>query len=166
MNVTKLKTVVEKSNLIFEKLKTKYSKLDGHLVFSSPDGQCEITPNVADILNLFPQMIVDSRTKEKCLNLLQKITEIEAENKKNIGKPKSFEKYKNQLSESINNLEIKEDTFVEIRFKGPNLDLIFELQNEELISQKHTPQTKASIRIVLGNLEEIFNILQHLIEAT
>ena len=155
MNVTELIRVVEKSNVIFEKLKTKYSKLDGHLVFSSPDGQCEITTNLADALNLFPQMIIDSRQKQKCLNILQKIAEIVAENKKNIGNPKSFEKYKNQLSEMINDLEIKEDKFVEIRFKSADLDLIFELQKDELISQKHTPQTNASIRIVLGTLEEL-----------
>ena len=157
MNVTELKIAVEKSNVIFKKLKIKYPKLAGYLVFSSPYGQSGLTTDWVEILNLFPQMIADSKPKEKGLQLLQSIAEIEAENKKNSGKPKSFEKYKNQLSEIINDLEIKEDTFVEIRFKGTDLDLIFELQKDELISQEHTPQTKASIRIVIGIIGDLYS---------
>jgi hypothetical protein len=156
MNINKLQVVVEKSNAVFEKLKIKYPKLDGYLVFSPPFGKCELTNNMAEILKKYPQMIVDCKQKDKGLQLLQKIAEIESENKKNINKPKSFEKYKIQLSEVINDLEIKEDTFVEIRFKNTDLDLIFELQKDELISQKHTPQTKASIMIVLGTIEELY----------
>lgn len=158
MNINKLKVVVEKSNAVFEKLKIKYPKLDGYLVFSPPFGKCELTNNMAELLKKYPQIIVDCKRKDKGLQLLQKIAEIESENKKNINKPKSFEKYKIQLTEVINDLEIKEDTFVEIRFKNTDLDLIFELQKDELISQKHTPQTKASIRIVLGTIEELYLI--------
>ena len=135
----------------------KYPDLSGYLVFSSAYGQCGLTTDGAEILNSFPQMIADSRQKQEGLQLLQKIAEIESENKKNIGKPKSSEKFKLQLSEVVNNLELKDDTFVEIRFKNGNLDLIFELQKDELISQKHTPYTQASIRIVLGTIGELLN---------
>lgn len=155
MNVNELKAVMEKANDILEKLKEKYHNLDGVLVFSSPYGQCELTIDGAEILNKYPQMIKDSRQKEKGLHLLQKITEIESENKKNSGKQKSSEKFKHQLNELCFNLEISEDTFVEIRFKNGDLDLIFELQKDELISQEHTPQTKASIRIVLGTIKDL-----------
>lgn len=157
MNVNELKAVVEKANYIFKKLKEKYPNLDGYLVFASPYGQCRLTTDVAEILNSFPQMIVDCRQKEKGLQLLQKIAEIDSENKKNIGKNKSSEKVKLQCSDVVNNLEIKDDTFVEIRFKDGNLDLIFKLQTDELILQEHTPQTKASIKIVLGTIGEFLN---------
>jgi hypothetical protein len=155
MNATQLQSAVEKSNELFAKLKEKYHSLKGNMVFSSPYGQCELTTNLAEILNFSPKMIVDCSQKEKGLHLLQKINVIESENKKNSGKPKSSEKFRLQLSDIANNMEIKDDTFVEIRFKGTDLDTIFKIQQDELISQEYTPQTKASIRIVLGTLKDL-----------
>jgi hypothetical protein len=155
MNATQLQSAVGKSNELFAKLKEKYHGLKGSLVFSSPYGQCELTTNMAEILNIAPQMIMDCGQKEKALHLLQKLNEIESENKKSSGKPKSTEKYRLQLSDIANSMEIKDDTFVEIRFTGTDLDLIFDLQKDELVSQEHTPQTKASIRIVLGTLKDL-----------
>jgi hypothetical protein len=155
MNVTALETVVENSNSVFKKLKEKYNNLSGYLVFSSPYGQCQLTSNLVDIFNYFPQMITDCQQNKKGLQFLQKINDIESENKKNSGKPKPSEKSRLQLSEIVKNMEINEDTFVEIRFKETGLDLIFELQKDELISREHTPQTKASIRIVLGKLKDL-----------
>ena len=155
MNLSGLETAVVKSTSLFKKLKEKYKTLSGYLVFSSPDGQCELTTNLADILNSFPQMITDGKQKDKGLQLLQRINVIEAENKKNSGNPKSTEKLRQQLDEIVNNLEVDEDTFVEIRFKGTDYDMISELQKDELVSQEHTPQTKASIRIVLGTIKNL-----------
>lgn len=155
MNAAELETVVEKSKAVFKKLNEKYNKLSGYLVFSSPYGKCELTSNLSEILNIFPQMITECKHKEKGLHLLQKINDIETENKKSSGNPKSSEKFRIQLNEIVKNLKVNEDTFVEIRFKRTDLDLIFELQKEELISQEHTPQTKASIRIILGTLRDL-----------
>ena len=155
MNLSELATAVERSTSLFKKLKEKYKTLSGYLVFSSSDGQCELTTNLADILNSFPQMITDGKQKDKGLQLLQRINVIEAENKKNSGNPKSTEKLRQQLDEIVNNLEVDEDTFVEIRFKGTDYDMISELQKDELVSQEHTPQTKASIRIVLGTIKNL-----------
>jgi len=155
MNVNELKEVVEKANDILKKLKEKYHNLDGYLVFSSTYGQCELTTNVAAILKFFPLMIVDSKQKVKGLQLWQKINDIEAENKKNFGNLKSSEKFRHQLDDIVKNIEVDEDTFVEIRFKGTDYDMIFALQKDELISKEHTPQTKASIRIVLGTIKDL-----------
>ena len=60
-------------------------------------------------------------------------------------------------------MEFKEDTFIEIRFKTDRLlrifkmelELIFKMQKDPLVSQVHTPQTQASIRIVLDTLIEL-----------
>ncbi len=57
-------------------------------------------------------------------------------------------------AESKNN-ELKDDTFIEVRFSRPNLDTIFAMQSDPLVSQKDTPQTRASVRIVLGTLSEL-----------
>jgi hypothetical protein len=59
------------------------------------------------------------------------------------------------LNANLNKMEFKEDTFIEIRFKRPILDLVFKLKKDPLVSQVHTPQSQASIRIVLGTLEEL-----------
>ena len=155
MNLSELETAVEKSTSLFKKLKDKYKSLFGYLVFSSPYGQCELTNNMADILNYFPRMITDSKQKDKGLQLLQKINDIEAENKKSSGNPKSTEKLRQQLDEIVKNLEVNEDTLIEIRFKGIDYNMITELQKDELVSQEYTPQTKASIRIVLGTIKNL-----------
>jgi len=59
------------------------------------------------------------------------------------------------LNANLNKIEFKEDTFIEIRFERPIVDLIFKLKKDPLVSQVHTPQSQASIRIVLGTLEEL-----------
>ena len=158
MNYTKLEIATGRSNIIFKKLKAKHPELDGYLVFSSPYGQCRLTTDRTKILDLFPQMIVDGKQKENVLHLLEKISEIESEKKKDSGKQKSSEKFKLKLTEAIDDLEFKDDIFVEIRFNHVNLDQIFELKHDELISQEHTPQTKASIQVVLGTIGKLSKI--------
>ena len=155
MNLSGLETAVEKSTSLFKKLKDKYQSLFGYLVFSYPRGQCELTTDLVKILNSFPKMIADCKQKDKGLQILQKINDIEAENKKSSANAKSIEKLRQQLDEIANNLEVHEDTFVEIRFKGIDYNMLTELQKDELVSQEHTPQTKASIRIVLGTIKDL-----------
>jgi len=53
-------------------------------------------------------------------------------------------------------LDVKEETFIEIRFKEMMFDLIFALQKEPLVSQQYTPQRQASIRIVLGTIGDLY----------
>jgi len=130
MNASELKAAVEKSNAIFKKIKMKYPDMQGYLVFSSPYGQCRLTDDMVEILNLFPKMIVDFRHKQKGLQLLQKIDDIESENKRKTGYPRSFDTYRIQLSEVVNRMSVKEDTFVEIRFNQTPLDIIFQLQTD------------------------------------
>lgn len=162
MNIDELKIAVDKSNAVFKKIKEKYPVLAGHLVLSSPDGQCNLTTDLLEILKTFPAMIVDSRQKENALILVPGIASIEKG--KNIYTEEHFSEtmraLKDDLSGNINMLELRDDTFVEIRFdeKKVNLSLIFELQKDELISRKHTPQTKASVRIVLGMIGDLMNI--------
>jgi len=46
---------------------------------------------------------------------------------------------------------------VELRFSELNYKLIWQLQTDELVDRQLTPQTKASIRIVLGKVESFAN---------
>jgi hypothetical protein len=140
-------TVVKKVNALFDRLMEKYPGLKGHLVFSSIHGQCDVTGDISEILKYFPEMICDSDDEINAIRLIGIIDQLKAAKKES-----SLSK---QEEEAINKLIFKDDIFVEIRFSKPDSNLIFEMQKDPLVSQKHTPQGCASIRIVLGTLDEI-----------
>ncbi|MEI7636801.1 MAG: hypothetical protein WCJ37_05805 [Syntrophus sp. (in: bacteria)] len=151
----------DKANNIFKSIMDNYSGLKGYLVFSSPHGQCELTSDPLQILIEFPTMISESEFKDKGIELLETFQKLEAE-LKNASKgnmkaeiEKNLKKTSNLLAPILEKIEVKEDTFIEVRFSRPILDLIFKMQKDPLVSQVHTPQTQASIRIVLGTLREL-----------
>jgi hypothetical protein len=162
MNTEELKITVLKALDLFIILKNKYPALAGNLVFSSPRGQCHLTRNVLEIFKTFPDMISDSPQKEKASSIVQSIVVLEKERKNATAdvKDKTSEKIKKltgEVNPLLDPLELRDDTFVEIRFdaKKVNLPLIFELQKDEQVSQEHTPQSKASVRIVLGTMRDL-----------
>ena len=151
----------DKANNIFKSIMDNYSGLRGYLVLSSPHGQCELTGDPLQILKEFPSMISESELKDKGIDLLETIQGLEAE-LKNASKgnmkaeiEKNLKKTSNFLPPFIEKIEFREDTFIEIRFSRPILELIFKMQKDPLVSQAHTPQTQASIRIVIGTLREL-----------
>lgn len=160
MDTEKLKIVMKQANAAFKKIKDKYNELSGYLVFSSAHGQCNLTIDISEILKMFPAMIDDSQQKEKSVELAQSIMLLEMDKKKSGeikgNQSQKIEKAKSQLLQIVDNLDIKKDTYIEIRFNKANLDLIYKLQKDGLVSQKHTPQSKASIRIVLGTIGEMY----------
>jgi hypothetical protein len=106
-------------------------------------------------------MIFESEYKGKGIELLRTMQDTESQLRyASRGKLKKEiqEKIKKaflNLNANLNKIEFIEDTFIEIRFKRPILDLIFKLKKDPLVSQIHTSQSQASIRIVLGTLEEL-----------
>jgi hypothetical protein len=163
MKKEELEIVIKRADSIFKKIKDKYVNLSGYLVFSSRYGQCELTSNLIEILKVFPEMIRDSESKEKAADLLKKISIFEkAKNdsysmeKKKIAE-KEIKKASDILDLYITELDVKDDTFIEIRFRRLLYDPIFEIQKDSLVSQKHTPQTQASVRIVVGTLSELYD---------
>lgn len=162
MNTEELKVTALKALDLFMILRDKYPALAGDLVFSSPRGQCHMTRHVLEIFKTFPDMISDSPQKEKASGIVQSIVVLEKERKNATAdvKEKISEKIKKltgEVNPLLDSLELRDDTFVEIRFdaKKVNLSLIVELQKDELVSQEHTPQSKASVRIVLGTLRDL-----------
>ena len=167
MNKDDLNTAVENANSIFEEITKKYNlmKIKDHeeyLVFSSPYGQCKITSSMQTILEEFPKMVHDSKYKKKACELVQGIRNIKKEIARTfVGKDKSDLKKKmdhdvESFEQVAENLEIMEDAFVEIRFQVLDSEIIDELRKDPIISLKHTPQTRASICIVLGTLDELY----------
>ncbi|MEI7637669.1 MAG: hypothetical protein WCJ37_10215 [Syntrophus sp. (in: bacteria)] len=160
MKRDQLIAVIERADHIIRTLSNKYRDQKGALVFSSPYGQCKLTSDVKEILADFPEMIFESIDKKKAIEFIRTIKSLEGR-KKDIHSAQSnqdisskIDAEQSALKATLDNLEFLDDTFIEIRFEHPNLDLIFEMQKDPLVSQKHTPQTQASIRIVLGTLGE------------
>lgn len=164
-------TAIDKANKIFKTLMFNYQGLKGYLVLSSPYGQFELIDDALQsiqILKDFPDMISESEFKDKGIKLFETIQRLEVELKhvshgnKKAEIQKKLVKESNLLNSTLEKIEFKEDTFIEIRFKWPILDLIFKMQKDPLVSQLHTSQTKASVRIVLGTLVELTQKLDNL----
>lgn len=158
MRKNELTIVAKNAQTIFQVLRTKYPGLKGQLVFSSAVGQCELIDDLINILKIFPQMVRESDIKKYCLKLIAK----EKEAALKVGKPEK--ELPRELKEFENLLSVDKEVFIEIRFTNPNLDVIFNVKNDPLVS-KHTQKTKASIRVVLGTVEELFNFNNGLISG-
>ena len=138
---------------------------DEYLVFSSPYGQCEITSSMRMIAEEFPEMVNDSIHKTKACELVQDIRKLREEiartfvAKSKDDLRKKMDNYEKSLAQIAENLEVMEDTFVEIRFNALDYNIIDELREDPIISLKHTPQSGASIRIVIGTLDELKQVI-------
>jgi hypothetical protein len=163
MKIEELKIVIESAKKQNKMIMDKYPRLSGYPVFSSSSGQCDLRSELVYILINFPDMIHDSDHKVSASLLTNTISKLEAEKKKANTRGDSTEALSKkiqgimtELDQYEDKLEIKEETFVELRFEKPILEKIFQLQKDPLVSQVHTPQTKASVRIVLGTLGELY----------
>jgi hypothetical protein len=157
-------SAIEKAKNFFNKISSEYAAMEGmegYLVLSSMFGQCKLTDDPLDILINFPTMISESEYKDKVSKLLETMKDLETQLKYSTPrktKKEIQEKIKKaslNLNTNLNKMEFKEDTFIEIRFERPIMDIIFKLKKDPLVSQVHTPQSQASIRIVLGTLKEL-----------
>lgn len=161
MRKKELIAAIANADGIFREIMGRYAGLKGYLVFSSPFGQCELTGDLMKIVKEFPDMLMDTDTKREALKHFERSQDRETDRK-----PEYLIKGKDERDRRIkkgsrdpdriaDSLEVKGDTFVEIRFSTPIPDLIFQMQKDPLVSREHTPQTEASVRIVLGTIEEL-----------
>lgn len=168
MKIEELKIVIEVAKKMNKMILDKYPKLSGYPVFSYLAGQCDLTTNIKEILKKFPNMVHDSEEKDKAIKISNIVSELEA-------KIKQADEIKNatirsnkinsltsnlqaqmlELNQLTNRLDMRGDIFIELRFEKPILEEIFRLQSDPIVSQRYTPQTMASIRIVLGTVGEL-----------
>ena len=157
MKKDRLQIAVKHANVLFKKIMNIYDQLGGYLVLSSETDQCSISDDPTTILKNLPSLIEDSENKRFVLNLIEQISQLEkdkqAMSQTSLNK---LAKLNRDLNTFKDNLFVKKETFVEIRFSKQNLEQIYEMQKDPLISKVHTPQSSASIRIVLGTLEELY----------
>jgi hypothetical protein len=142
-----MQTAITAAKQRFALIRGKYPELKGYLVVSSPNGQTGIDSSPAQILEEFPTMVIADDAKASLLNFPSR----QAESKIEAGTQQ-------KLKELASRLNYDEKCQVEIRFNGLNYDLIWKLQMDDLIDRSLTPQTKASIRIVLGTLAHFAGI--------
>ena len=161
MRKKELLAAIANADGIFREIMGRYAGLKGYLVFSSPFGQCELTGDLMKIAKEFPEMVMDTDIKREALKRFEKIQnhdsgkKSESPVKERSERDRRVKKDSGDLDRITENLEVKGDTFVEIRFSKPILDLVFQMQKDPLVSREHTPQTPASVRIVLGTIEEL-----------
>ena len=146
LNLDQLQTAVAAAKRRFALIRKKYPELKAYLVLSLPVGQTGIDSSPAQILHEFPAMVIDNETKASLLNLQSRQSD-----------PKTSQeaerRMKQQMEHLASQLTYDDKCQIEIRFHTLNYDLVWKLQaDDELIDRNLTPQTRASIRIVLGTL--------------
>ncbi len=142
--ISDLPEIEQRAKETLSELKSKYPGLDSYLVYSSRLGQSNLGSKPEVLLKEFPQMFHDSPEKAKALQLLQNLRKAE----QNQG----LEKNDTTLSRILSELELDLSVQIELRFGQLNYAQVAQLQLDSLVDRVLTPQTPASIRIVLGTL--------------
>jgi hypothetical protein len=126
-------------------LKAKHPTLKGYLVLAIPGKQTGIGSGAKEILGDLPTLIVDDAAKAAFQQHLK------SPPAKDAGE-KAKKEWHEQLEELVAELDYDGGVRVELRFENLDYALIARLQSDELLDRELTPQTRASIRIVLGTL--------------
>ena len=140
-----LKAAVDATAAHFSLIRKKYPKLDAYAVLSIPGAQTGIRSSPGEIIKELPSVVVDSDEKTKFKSLFKKLQDkdITEEEKKKCTKE----------CELLSKKFLYQSTaFIELRFGHLDYDLIDQLRTDDLVNRELTPQTKASIRIVLGTV--------------
>jgi hypothetical protein len=129
----------------FSQIRKKYPDLKGYLVLSIPGKQTGIGGSVRELFKDLPALIVNDAAKSSLQSYIKKPPAKDASEtvKKN---------WQEEFDRLARDLSYDGGVRVEIRFDDLNYNLIAQLQSDDLVDRELTPQTRASIRIVLGTL--------------
>lgn len=144
---------VSVSEQILKKIKGEFPELKPYLVFSSSHGQTFIGSSLSEILLDDPAMCMDTSELGEAKELARAMDKL----KNNPNASQDPGKERTQLERKLTSLEpvivFNDDVQVELRFEALKYEQIFALQKHPLVDRDLTPQTRASIRIVLGTLK-------------
>ena len=142
-------------NRQYSLLNTKFPHLSAFLVVSLPSGQTCVDNIYPTMFTEFPEFLLDAPAKTNGLTIAREILRL---TKEKDGMPLAQRTQVNDqvsmLTEQL--LTISHSLFVdgecrfELRFHQLDYELICLLQFDDLVDRILTPQTRASIRIVLG----------------
>ena len=133
------------ANRHFAEIRKKYPNLRAYLVLSLRGGQTKLDGELTDSIREFPYLLLANTAKTKTLELIKKLKPKEST------KPEQIQ-VKAELKDLAKDLEFDGKVQVELRFHDLDYDLIWKLQSDDLVDRELTPQTRASINIVLGTL--------------
>jgi hypothetical protein len=153
---TELERVVSGSQARFNELKARYPRLDAWLVFALREHQVELPSDLPKILTTFPGVFEANVHRQAAKFLGNRIAEAD----KNWADLTQVERrVRHDLMAKLAPLEAKltvnSDVLVELRFETLEYALIAALRQDSLVDRDRTPQTAASIRIVLGTAREL-----------
>jgi hypothetical protein len=129
----------------FALVRKKYPSLKGYLVLAIPGKQTGIGSGAREINDYLPALLVDGAAKDAFQELLKEPPPKDAGDRV---KKAWDEQYRELAAE----LHYDGGVRIELRFDNLDYELIGQLQTDELVDRELTPQTRASIRIVLGTL--------------
>lgn len=143
LNLNQFQEALVAANRHFAKIRKKHPTLKAYLVLSSRSGQTKFDSELGDSIREFPALLLDGAAKTKALELIKKLKPKEST------KPEQIQ-LKDEFKELTKDLAFDGSVQVELRFYDLDYDLIWKLQSDVLVNRELTPQTRASIRIVLG----------------
>ena len=162
LNLSQFKVAVIAANQQFALIRKKYPELKGYLDLSLGGEWAGINESPATMLNKFPAAFIDNEVKTKAQDLLNKLKLVqekiqESKTATSPGKNKLKEEER-QLTSRVDDLvphfEFNGQSEITIGFHDLNYELIWKLQVDDLVDRNLTPQTRASIRIVLGLISD------------
>lgn len=143
----------------FQSIRLKYPSLRTYLVVSTRLGQIHPDESSGQVLRQFPSLFLESADKAQALGILQRLSRDEQKLKSArgpaaVGIRKVISALGGLLDLAVLDLEIDTSAQVELRFDELDFALVRTLQISSLVDQARTPQSRASIQIVLGTLED------------
>ena len=148
LDLSQFQEALAAANRHFAEIRKKYPTLRAYLVLSLRGGQTELDSELVDSIREFPFLLLDNPAKTNTLELIKKLKPKEST------KPKQIQ-LKAELKDLAKDLEFEGRVQVELRFYDLDYDLIWKLQSDDLVDPELTPQTSASINIVLGTMSMI-----------
>ena len=145
LDLSQFQEALAAANQHFARIRKKYPSLRAYLVLSLRGGQTKLDNELVDLIREFPSLLLDNPAKTKTLELIKKLKSKEST------KPKQIQ-LKAELKDLAKDLEFDGRVQVELRFYDLDYNLIWKLQSDYLVDRELTPQTRASINIVLGTI--------------
>lgn len=157
MRISELNIPFANAQNIFRRLKSKYPTLDAYIVVGTQYGQTEPVPDGFKFLEHIPSAFVDSLERKEALILYDTYKELSRRNRdlKNAFIKSLSDQCRDRLALLLSTMEIMESVQLQLRFGDLDYDLISILQSDSLIDQALTPQSRGSIKIVLGTLSSL-----------
>lgn len=136
----------------FAEIRARYKDLQPYMVFASPYGQLPLDTGPLQILRVFPWMAADNEAKARAVQMENMVHAWNAKGRK--VDPDKDRHAEAEIHTQAEKLTFRGDVNIELRFGQLKYELIWQLQQDPLVDRELTPQTRASTRIVITNLDK------------